>query len=119
MSDALVLAGGVAKGAFGAGACAVLFNELPCLNVTRVVATSSGALNAAFLSPAIRGGAAGDAAYDHESLWLDHASFGDVFRPSLAGLAKLDGFSSSRCASSSRATCALRRRAGPWSSASS
>jgi predicted acylesterase/phospholipase RssA len=95
MSDALVLAGGVAKGAFGAGACAVLFNELPCLNVTRVVATSSGALNAAFLSPAIRGGAAGEAAYDLESLWLEHASFSDVFRPSLAGVAKLDGFSSS------------------------
>jgi predicted acylesterase/phospholipase RssA len=96
MSDALVLAGGVAKGAFGAGACAVLFNELPCLDVRRVVATSAGALNAAFLTPAIRSGVAGEAAYDLETLWLDHARFGDVFRPSLLGLAKLDGFSTSR-----------------------
>ncbi len=95
MSDALVLAGGVAKGAFGAGACAVLFNELPCLVVTRVVATSAGALNAAFMTPAICAGSAGEAAYDLETLWLDHARFGDVFRPSLAGLTKLDGFSSS------------------------
>ncbi len=96
MSDALILAGGVAKGAFGAGACAVLFNELPCLDVTRVVAASAGALNAAFLTPAIRSGAAGEAAHDLEGLWLDHARFGDVFRPSLVGLTKLDGFSTSR-----------------------
>jgi predicted acylesterase/phospholipase RssA len=51
MSDALVLAGGVAKGAFTAGALAVLSDPgtkaAIGLDVARIVGASSGALNAA------------------------------------------------------------------------
>ena len=60
MSDALVLAGGVAKGAFSAGALSVLSDpETKArlgLDVSRIVGASSGALNGVFYAAAIRSG---------------------------------------------------------------
>src|SRR5579884_2231724 len=78
MSDALVLLGAVAKGAFSAGALAVLSD--PALKAewgidfTRVVAASSGALNGVYYADAIRTGAEAGAGARLSELWLEHAT---------------------------------------------
>jgi predicted acylesterase/phospholipase RssA len=78
MSDALVLIGAVAKGAFTAGALGVLSNPTVKtrlgIDVTRIVGASSGALNAVFYANAIRTGAEGGAGARLVELWLEHAS---------------------------------------------
>jgi predicted acylesterase/phospholipase RssA len=93
MADALILSGGVAKGAFGAGVLAVLLDEVPDLHITRVVATSSGALNGAFVAAAIRSGEVQGAGARLRALWIDDASFGDVFEVSAHGIAAREGIS--------------------------
>jgi len=87
MSDALVLAGGVAKGAFTAGALSVLSDpETKArlgLDVTRIVGASSGALNGVFYAAAIRGGTEAFAGQRLEQIWLDDATIGGAFDFSL------------------------------------
>jgi predicted acylesterase/phospholipase RssA len=92
MADALVLAGGVAKGPFIAGALAHLIQDRD-LDVRRIVATSSGALSAAFLAAAIRRGDAAEAVCDLCDLWIDHGTFADAFDVSVRGIAALEGLS--------------------------
>ncbi len=87
MSDALVLAGGVAKGAFTAGALSVLSEpETKArfgLDVTRIVGASSGALNGVFYAAAIRAGAEAFAGQRLAKIWLDDATIRGAFDFSL------------------------------------
>src|SRR5579871_3038739 len=70
---ALVLAGGVAKGAFEAGALEVITRSK--VQIRRIVAASSGALNAAVLGAAVRAGQASAGAERLSSLWDANASW--------------------------------------------
>jgi predicted acylesterase/phospholipase RssA len=87
MSDALVLAGAVAKGAFAAGALSVLSEpETKArlgLNITRIVGASSGALNGVYYAAAIRAGAEAFAGQRLAQLWLDDATLRGAFDFSL------------------------------------
>ncbi len=90
MSDALVLAGGGAKGAFAAGALSVLSNPDTKvrlgLDVTRIVGASSGALNGVFYAAAIRSGNEALAGQRLAQVWLDDATIGGAFDFSLRDL---------------------------------
>jgi NTE family protein len=85
-STALILAGAVAKGAFEAGALTVLAEERDRLPITRVVAASAGALNAAVYAAGIRAGREKDAAQGLVQLWREKADWRHVFRWSLSEL---------------------------------
>jgi predicted acylesterase/phospholipase RssA len=78
MSDALVLTGAVAKGAFTAGALAVLsdmaIKARLGIDITRVVGASSGALNAVYYANAIRSGTEAGAGIRLAEMWLEHAT---------------------------------------------
>ena len=76
-TTAIVLAGGVAKGAFEAGAIKVLVEH--GIKFAQVVGTSSGALNAILLAAAIRADREREAMADLLSLWRDEASWMHVF----------------------------------------
>jgi NTE family protein len=65
----IVLAGGVAKAAFEAGALQVLAEY--GIPISHVVAASSGALNGIVYAAAIRAGRENEAAHRLASLWLD------------------------------------------------
>lgn len=90
MSDALVLAGGVAKGAFTAGVLSVLSDPATKaqlgLDVTRIVGASSGALNGVFYAAAIRGGNEAFAGQRLAQVWLNDATLGGAFEFSLRDL---------------------------------
>lgn len=90
---AVVLAGGVAKGAFEAGALDVLVEH--GVRVSQVVGTSSGALNAALLAAGIRAGRERDATRRLVELWRDDASWMRVFHLSLRDIAARTGISDS------------------------
>jgi NTE family protein len=70
---AIVLSGGVAKGAFEAGALEVLVEH--GLRVSQVVGTSSGALNATMLAGAVRAGRERDAMKRLVTLWREDATW--------------------------------------------
>jgi len=94
--DALILAGGVAKGAFAAGAVLALAQSTP-LRVRRIVATSAGALNAVFLASALRDGRdLAVAAAELVALWRTKATVAGAFDVSAGGIASRTGFSTSR-----------------------
>jgi predicted acylesterase/phospholipase RssA len=94
--DALILAGGVAKGAFAAGAVLALARRTP-LRVRRIVATSAGALTAVFLASAVRDGRdIGVAASELVGLWRSKATAADSFDVSPGALASRTGFSTNR-----------------------
>jgi predicted acylesterase/phospholipase RssA len=90
MSDALVLAGGVAKGAFTAGALSVLSDPATKahlgLDVARIVGASSGALNGVFYAAAIRSGTEAFAGQRLAQVWLDDATLRGAFDLSLRDL---------------------------------
>src|SRR5437879_4895591 len=77
---AVILAGGIAKGAFEAGALEVLTAR--GLQIGSIVATSSGALNGALLAAGVRSGRAAEAGRRLVALWQDHASWWRIFRVS-------------------------------------
>jgi NTE family protein len=87
--EGLVLAGAVAKGAFEIGAAQVLARRPR--RITRVAATSSGALNAAILGAGL--------AFDHFStavdvateLWKEEGSWAGIAHVSLGALVHLEG----------------------------
>ncbi|HEY3820707.1 MAG TPA: patatin-like phospholipase family protein [Polyangiaceae bacterium] len=118
MSDALVLAGGVAKGAFTAGALAVLSDPATKarvgLDVSRIVGASSGALNGVFYAAAIRGGTEAFAGQRLAQVWLDDASVSGAFDFSLRDIVKEIGLSTD-----SKLLSILRRniRPGPGAAA--
>jgi predicted acylesterase/phospholipase RssA len=78
MSDALVLTGAGAKGAFTAGALAVLsdpaVNRKLGIDVSRIVGTSSGALNGVYYADAIRSGTEAGAGARLAQIWVEHAT---------------------------------------------
>lgn len=78
---AIVLAGGVAKGAFEAGALDVLVRR--GLRIGQLVGTSSGALNATMIAAAVRGGRELDATARLLTLWRDDADWMRVFHVTL------------------------------------
>jgi NTE family protein len=82
-----VLAGAVAKGAFHAGVLSVIA-ELG-IRVTRIVATSAGALTGCVYAAGIRAGRETDAASRLVSRWRDRGDWDDVF--SVAPLRMLEG----------------------------
>jgi predicted acylesterase/phospholipase RssA len=93
--DALVLAGGVAKGAFIAGAVLALAQSTP-LRVRRIVATSSGALSAVFVASAIRDGRdLTVAGAELVALWREKATVAGAFDWSAGGIARRTGLSTS------------------------
>jgi predicted acylesterase/phospholipase RssA len=94
--DAVILAGAVAKGAFAAGALAVLLDpaEHPQgLRIRRVVGASSGALTGAYLAAAVRQGTTTHAGAALRALWMERAVAEQTFSPSLRGLVRAEGFS--------------------------
>jgi predicted acylesterase/phospholipase RssA len=97
MTDALVLSGGVAKGAFEAGALSVLLGAEGAaaahIDVQRIVATSSGAVNGAFAASVLHAGVEQAEIVRLGTLWIEEASFGQVFEPSLAGILERSGAS--------------------------
>lgn len=90
---AVVLAGGVAKGGFEAGA----LDELVAhgVRMSQVVGTSSGALNATLLAAGIRAGRERDATSRLVELWRDDASWMRVFHFSLRDVVARTGISDS------------------------
>ncbi len=112
MTDALILAGGVAKGAFAAGVLSVLLGSegkaSGHVDVHSIVAASSGALNGAFVASLLHAGTEEKEVDRLTSLWLEDASFGRVFEPSAAGIFKLRGASGE-----SKALGILRRAITP------
>lgn len=89
---AVILAGAVAKGAYAAGVLEVLAAQ--DLRVTRIVAASSGALNAALYASYVRRGCERAGMEELATLWEDHAGFWDVFSLDLISLLRLEGLSS-------------------------
>lgn len=90
-STALILAGAVAKGAFGAG----VIHELARRGerIHRIVATSSGALNGVMLAAGIRAGETMEAANRLVALWRDKGDWQHVFHPNIRGLMGGQGLS--------------------------
>jgi len=91
---AVVLAGGVAKGAFEAGALDVLIEH--GVRMSQVVGASSGSLNAALLAAGIRAGRERDATRRLVELWRDDASWMRVFHFSWKDIVSRTGLSDSR-----------------------
>ncbi|MCX5748138.1 MAG: patatin-like phospholipase family protein [Proteobacteria bacterium] len=81
---AVVLAGAVAKGAFEAGVLQAIAET--DVEIIRVVAASSGALNGTVLAAAVRSRDVVRGADMLAQLWRDRAEWNDVFHPSLADL---------------------------------
>ena len=91
---AVVLAGGVAKGAFEAGALDVLIER--GVRPSQIVGASSGALNAAMLAAGVRARRARDATQRLVELWRDEASFMRFVHLSLRDLVEGSGLSDSK-----------------------
>jgi predicted acylesterase/phospholipase RssA len=98
MSDALVLAGAVAKGAFTAGALSVLSEpETQArlgIDVSRVVGASSGALNGVYYAAEIHAGREAYAGQRLAEMWIEDASLRGAFHISLGDIVRRLGFSS-------------------------
>ena len=114
MSDALVLAGAVVKGAFTAGALSVLSEpdtqSRIGLDVARIVGASSGGLNGTFYAAAIRSGDEAAAGQRLVQVWLDDATFFGTFNLSLRDIAGALGLSTE-----SKVATLLRRHIAPAS----
>jgi NTE family protein len=102
IKTAIILAGGVAKGAFEAGALDVI--AAAKLPVEVAIATSSGALNATMYTAGLRIGQAQRAAHTGVELWLDEATWHDVFDLTAKGVV------SGRALSTSDKLLAMMRR---------
>jgi NTE family protein len=88
---AVVLAGAVAQGAFEAGAIRALVRA--DVEIVRIVAASSGALNGTVLASGLRRREAIAGAETLATLWRDHAEWNEVFHASFRDLLKRDGIS--------------------------
>src|SRR4051812_1329246 len=98
MGDALVLAGAVTMGAFTAGALAALsareVRERLRIDVRRIVAASSGALNGAYYASAVCSGTDSDAGPPLARIWIDQATLAGGFTLSAHALLGERGISS-------------------------
>jgi NTE family protein len=90
---ALVLSGAVARGAFEAGALHALAQH--GIPITKIVAASAGALNAALLAAGIRAGRPYDAARALVDLWSERGTWGNAIDLSLRDLIRGRGVSTS------------------------
>jgi NTE family protein len=99
---AVVLAGGVARGAFEAGALEVLANH--GIQFVHVVGTSSGALNALMWAAAIRADRERDAAARLVTLWREEADWMRAFH-----FTPIDALHGRGLSDSSRAFALMRR----------
>jgi NTE family protein len=81
---ALILAGAVAKGAFGAGAVETLMEA--GVAVRCIVGTSAGALNGVMMASGVRSGRPKEAAKELVQLWEDEARLHSVFDLSVPGI---------------------------------
>lgn len=88
---AVVLAGAVAKGAFEAGVIQALART--DVQIVRIVAASSGALNGTVLASAVRARNLIAGAEVLAELWRDHAALREVFHASFRDILELDGLS--------------------------
>ena len=89
---AVILAGAVAKGAYEAGALQVLAQQ--GLEVTRIVATSSGALNGSLYASYVRRGIESHGTARLVDMWTHAASAWKVLAPDVASVLRAEGFSS-------------------------
>jgi predicted acylesterase/phospholipase RssA len=100
VGDAVILAGAVAKGAWSAGALRVLTEpETQArlgLDIRRVVAASSGAINGAFVASHLRDGSEAAAGPLLEELWIELGDFGGVFDVSPRAILGGRGISTSK-----------------------
>jgi NTE family protein len=90
---AVVLAGAVAQGAFAAGAIEALARHR--VPITRIVATSSGALSGTLLAAGVRAGRVADAADTLAELWRDDAKWCNALDPSARNIVRGRGLSTS------------------------
>jgi NTE family protein len=90
---ALILAGGVAKGAFEAGVIQRLVDN--GVRIDRIVAASSGALNGTYLAAAIHAGREREAAEKLPQLWEAQASYRRIFDIDVGAVTRLRGLSNS------------------------
>jgi len=88
---AVILAGAVAKGAYEAGALQVLAQQ--GLEVTRIVATSSGALNGTMYASYVRRGIEAQGAADLVDLWTRSATLWKVLSLDVASALRAEGIS--------------------------
>jgi NTE family protein len=88
---AVVLAGAVARGAFEAGAIRALAGA--DVEIVRIVAASAGALNGTVLASSVRNRNLRAGAEALNALWRDHATWSEVFHPSLRDILARDGIS--------------------------
>ncbi len=86
MKTALILAGAVAKGAFGAGVLAELSKHAAALPIANVVGASAGALNACVFATGVRSGRALEVSERLASLWETEATWHNVLRVSATDL---------------------------------
>jgi NTE family protein len=88
---ALVLSGGIAKGAFEAGALKVL--AASGVRTSRIVATSSGGLNALLYAAGTRVGKEREAAETLANTWIEEGHWSTFLQPSLSEIVAGRGFS--------------------------
>jgi Patatin-like phospholipase len=88
---ALVLAGAVAQGAFEVGVIRALARA--DVDIVRIVASSSGALNGTVFAAGLRARDPIDGAETLARLWRDHADWNEVFHLSVRDLLRRDGLS--------------------------
>jgi NTE family protein len=108
---AIILAGAVARGAFEAGALEVLAKH--DVEIVRIVAASSGALNATLLARGVCADDVPGATSTLAGLWETEASLSGVFDVNLRDVFRLEGISDSskltRLLESNVAPCAAPR----------
>jgi NTE family protein len=90
---AVILAGAVARGAFEAGALQVLAKH--DVDIVRIVAASSGALNATVLARGVCAGDVAGATSKLVDLWKTEATLASAFDVNLADVVRLEGISDS------------------------
>jgi NTE family protein len=88
---ALVLAGAVAKGAYTAGVIQALVHSE--VEIVRIVAASSGALNGTLLASGIHAREVQRAADQLVEVWTDHADWNQIFHVSFSDLFRGEGIS--------------------------
>jgi predicted acylesterase/phospholipase RssA len=91
---ALVLGGAAVKGAFEAGALSVIAAR--GITVRRIVAASSGTLNATAFASGVRGRREEEAARNLVQLWEEDANLCDAIHPNLCAILKGKGISDQR-----------------------
>src|SRR5207248_7311569 len=74
---AIILAGGVAKGGFEAGALEILSER--GIPVSHIVAASAGALNGVAYAAGVRAGRENEAAQRLTSLWINNGDWAHAF----------------------------------------